>query len=489
MRRRGTALLRKVLDAVRERVPNRLNVNPFDFLRVGGDSSRDLDAVRRELRKTTMASSIRGNLPDVIPPSVQIHVLSFEGPDSYSRAGGIATRITGLCDALASMGYETHLWFVGDPALPGHERMGLLHLHRWCQWISRFHPSGVYDGEDGKTQDYASSLPPFIVDHYLGPHLRRGGQAIVLAEEWHTVWAVQHLHWLLERASLRPRVCMLWNANNTFGFDRIDWQALSSASVITTVSRYMKHKMQPLGVDPLVLPNGLAPDVFAPIDSDAAARFREKLLGRVALAKVARFDPDKRWHQAIDIVHEMKREGKKPLLIARGGLEPHGAEVLERASGMGLKIIDRSAPRPGPDGLVEALDNVNGADIVNLKTHVDSDARRLLFSESNAVLANSAHEPFGLVGLEAMAAQGVAVTGFSGEDYAVPGRNAVVLQTADPREFVGLYNQLLESPEREAELRLAARRTAKEYAWPEVVKRNVLPRLDLLRGSVRSTAK
>ena len=33
---------------------------------------------------------------------MQFHVLSFEGPDSYSRAGGIATRVEGLTQALAA---------------------------------------------------------------------------------------------------------------------------------------------------------------------------------------------------------------------------------------------------------------------------------------------------------------------------------------------------------------------------------------------------
>jgi hypothetical protein len=68
---------------------------------------------------------------------MQFHLLSFEGPDGYSGAGGIASRIEGLAQALAGLGFKTPLWFVGDPALAGHESHGLLHLHRWCQWISR----------------------------------------------------------------------------------------------------------------------------------------------------------------------------------------------------------------------------------------------------------------------------------------------------------------------------------------------------------------
>ena len=49
----------------------------------------------------------------------QFHLLSFEGPDLYARAGGVATRVVGLAEELASRGFDTHLWFVGDPSEPG----------------------------------------------------------------------------------------------------------------------------------------------------------------------------------------------------------------------------------------------------------------------------------------------------------------------------------------------------------------------------------
>ena len=42
-------------------------------------------------------------------------------------------------------------------------------------------------------------------------------------------------------------------------------------------------------------------------------------------------------------------------------------------------------------------------DLISLTSHIDPDTRRVLFKASNVVLANSAREPFGLVGLEAMA--------------------------------------------------------------------------------------
>lgn len=412
-------------------------------------------------------------------PGLQFHILAFEGPDAYSRAGGIASRISGLAEALAEAGHETHLWFVGDPDLPGHEECNGVHLHRWCQWISRYHPNGVYEGEEGKHDDLARSLPPYLLRSLI-PNLNAGGRAVVLAEEWHTVHAVLHLDWLMRCVGLRECVAILWNANNVFGFERIDWGRLQAAATITTVSRYMKHWMAPLGVDALVIPNGLDRDAFAAPDFLAARALRELYPDRLLLTKVARFDPDKRWLATMDIVAELKRRGVRPLLIARGGMEAHGAEVRARSAELGLSVEERRVARPGPQGLVEALAGAHLADVIELKSPIDPPGRRTLFREVDVVLANSGHEPFGLVGLEAMAAGGMACTGCSGEDYAQPGRNALVLQTADPGEFIGLYGWLQRHPDKERAMRQAGRDTAKDYAWPLVVERHLLPRIELL---------
>jgi len=263
---------------------------------------------------------------------MQFHVLSFEGPDSYASVGGLATRVEGLTETLASLGSETHLWFVGDPELPGHDTNGELTLHRWAQWVSQFHPRGVYDGEIGKASEYARTLPPFLVRKHLKPSLLKGERAVIMAEEWQTADAGLHLDYLLRDAGLRDRVSILWNANNVFGFDAIDWPKLSKAAFITTVSRYMKHEMRFEGINPLVIPNGLSADAFDPPDRPAVAELRRRFRDRTLLAKMARWDPDKRWLEAIDTVAEMKRIGWRPLLIARGGDEPYGREVLEKGA-------------------------------------------------------------------------------------------------------------------------------------------------------------
>ena len=76
-----------------------------------------------------------------------------------------------------------------------------------------------------------------------------------------------------------------------------------------------------------------------------------------------------------------------------------------------------------------------------------------------------------------------ASTGSTGEDYVVPGQNALVLETADPWEFVTLFRELHANPARERALRRAGRATAEHYSWPYIVQRLLLPRLHLWRNT------
>ena len=97
------------------------------------------------------------------PANTEFVVLSFEGPDEYSLSGGLGTRVRGLTYNLARLNFETHLFFIGDPYLPGIEKKlnGKLKMYRWSQWISRHHPNGVYEGEDGKVRDFENSIPSY----------------------------------------------------------------------------------------------------------------------------------------------------------------------------------------------------------------------------------------------------------------------------------------------------------------------------------------
>jgi hypothetical protein len=102
---------------------------------------------------------------------------------------------------------------------------------------------------------------------------------------------------------------------------------------------------------------------------------------------------------------------------------------------------------------------------------------RVIYRAADGVLANSGHEPFGIVGLEAMAAGGIAFTGSTGEDYAIPFVNAFVLETANPMEIVGYAMYLREYPNEGIRIREAGRRTARYFTWEAAVQ-NLIGKLE-----------
>jgi glycosyltransferase involved in cell wall biosynthesis len=237
-------------------------------------------------------------------------LLSFEGPDRYASVGGLGSRETSFARALGDAGVETTLIFVGDPTLPAVEAYAPgVTLRRWCQWISAFHPRDVYDGEANKVRDYTASVPQFVVDDIVVPAIGSGTRVLVIAEEWQTVGATIALDALLRERGLRDRVTMLWNANNTYGFERIDWIALQAAASVVTISKYMKFELSRIGVPALVVPNGIHDRLLDGPPRELVTLMRSSMRGKPALVKVGRFDPDKNWLQAIDAVVELRAAG------------------------------------------------------------------------------------------------------------------------------------------------------------------------------------
>ncbi|MBI4491721.1 MAG: glycosyltransferase [Chloroflexi bacterium] len=427
------------------------------------------------------------------PANTTFILLSFEGPDRYSMAGGLGMRIAELSRTLAEDGYRTHLLFVGDPHARGlEERCGeRLVLHRWCQWISKYYPGGVYQGEEEKLYDFNESLPWFVVERLARPAIEAGHVVVVMGEEWHTAEAMCRISDTLWGAGLRDRAVLLWNANNTMGFDRVNWGRLGFVSTITTVSRYMKHIMWDYGINPLVIPNGIPRRLLRPVDHRAANWLRRSVQKPVVLSKVGRWDPDKRWLMAVETVARLKERGQETVLVARGGVEPHEGEVLHHARSLGLVVKDVSVPEQSVAGYVRAFSEAGPADVLNVKSFIPLEFLRLLYSASDVVLANSGREPFGLVALETMASGGVAFTGATGEDYVAHLENAIVLETEDPEEASWHVRSLKEHPAMRARIGRAARRTARGFVWERVVD-NLVGKIEFLaagQGAIKPTPR
>jgi len=212
------------------------------------------------------------------PENAVFIIVSFEGPDPYSQAGGLGVRVSGLANALADGGYETHLFFIGDPELAGEERRGSrLVLHRWAQWLSAGCPRGVYDGEFGKVDDVNRALPPYVIQRVVGPALLAQKIPIFLFEEWQTAECACRVSDALCHAGLRDRALLAWNANHCYGFERIAWPRLSSSTMITTVSRHMRSIVRSCGADARVIANGIPSTALDPAPRQETAAIRAAL--------------------------------------------------------------------------------------------------------------------------------------------------------------------------------------------------------------------
>ena len=403
------------------------------------------------------------------PENLEVVMVSFEGPDQYSLAGGLGVRARELTRAFAAAGFATTLVFVGDPGREAEETCAGVRLIRWCQEVSAGCPSGVYEGERAKMEALVRTLPDALIERVIAPAVGRNRVVAVLCEEWHTAAFCCRLSDRLHAMGLRRHAVLLWNANNRFGWDEIDWRALGYVASTTTVSRYMKQLMLGCGVNPVVIPNGIPESALEPPDAAAAAAIRSAA-GTPCLAfKIGRFTSDKGWTQAIDAIAELRAEGLPARVLMRGGIEPYGAEVLGRARHHGLSVCDWFEPVDDAGGVVRALSESRGAAVVNLCRFLPEAVIPEIDLAATAVLANSGHEPFGLVGLEAMAAGGVAVVGGTGEEYARPYGNAIVIETDDGAEVAAALRGLVDSPSLARRLRREARHDAREFTWPAVI--------------------
>ena len=394
-------------------------------------------------------------------------LVAFEGPDRYSFVGGLATRMNDLAAALVARGHSVRHIFVGDPGEP-HVQVsdsGLV-LERWGQWISAHHPKDVYDGEEGKFNDLSRTLPPHLAD-LAAEAERRGERTVMLFEDWQTAQACVGAATLCRARGIHAP--MFWNANNTYGFGRVDFPILRRVASITTISRYMRMEMQKIEVEAAILPNGIAERWLRPLPPSDPSTQRKAFGQRPTFVKVARFDRDKRWLWAIDAIAAMRDAGMWPRLIMRGSRSDYADVVGARIRTRGLNV-DRLVlpPTATPRDLAAAISKTTG-EVVFLDFFIAERTLRALYAAADGVLANSEKEPFGLVGLEVMACGGIAYVGRTGEDYAVPFGNSIVMQSDDPRELIAADSNLRRRPELAAQIRAEGRATAKRFAWPRIL--------------------
>lgn len=403
----------------------------------------------------------------ITPKNTVFALLSFEGPDRYSTVGGLGIRMTELSRILAEYKYETHFFYIGDPyAQYGIEVVyGCLSLHRWCQWVSADFPGGLYDGEDRKITEWNRSVPDYVVEKIVVPAASDGKLTVIMAEDWHTAESVVLLDKKLREKNLRDYVIILWNVNNEYGFANIDLKAVAAASVVTTVSKFMANRMSKLyGIPAIAIPNGIPKRIINPEPQSKIELLRNCFDG-IILEKTARYDRDKAWISAIETVDLLKKRGLKPHLLMRGGAQSHRTDVICSIIEHDLKFVSIKLNNPTFDSILESFCHHSNFDIIEMDFFIPEDFLMYLYSASDAVLANSIYEPFGIVGLEVMAKAGVSILGNTGEDYALNGKNCIRVVSNLPEEVADSVYKVTFDHELRENIKRYGLRTAAAFTW------------------------
>lgn len=401
------------------------------------------------------------------PKNTIFVMLSFEGPDKYSLVGGLGIRMTELSSVLAENGYETHLFFVGDPYAEHDTYLagGKLCLHRWCQWLSSECPGGVYDGEEKKIDDWNRSVPEYVANEIVKPSAQKGLLTVILAEDWHTGESMILLDKTLRQKNLRDHSVMFWNVNNEYGLWRLRLKEIEKRCTVTTVSKFMvKRLIELYEIQSIPIPNGIPRRIIGEVDAG-----KKKLLQRcfdgAILQKTARYETDKAWLPAISAVAILKNKGIRPHLLMRGGAQQHRSDIICKIIELGLKYVTISLKYPSFDNIIEAFQQYSHFDIIEMDFFIPEDFLMYLYGSADIVLANSTYEPFGIVGLEVMAKGGLPVVGNTGEDYAIHNRNALRVKSSSSVELAGIISDVLINPTLTEKIKISGLKTANVFTW------------------------
>src|SRR2546428_10734769 len=106
--------------------------------------------------------------------------------------------------------------------------------------------------------------------------------------------------------------------------------------------------------------------------------------------------------------------------------------MIRSARSIGVSVVGWYESVEDAGGVVRAQAETSGAAVIHLRRFLPDQVIAELNCAATAVLANSRHEPFGLVGLEAMAAGGGALVGATGGGDARPDGHAIAVGTEEP---------------------------------------------------------
>lgn len=233
-------------------------------------------------------------------------------------------------------------------------------------------------------------------------------------------------------------------------------KVLQDAAAILCVGKGEHQKMQQQfpGHRVVYLPNGVEADRFATGDGAAFRAVHDISPDAAVILCVGRIDPQKNQLLAVRAMGELVAGGSDACLVLVGATTNQAYHAQ----------------------LTAEIDRLGLAERVRLTGQLDCDSGELAdaYHAADVFLLPSAHEPFGIVILEAWAAGlPVAASRVGGVPFfVVNGEDGLLFESDDVTGCVSAVRSLLKSPARAREIALAGQVKAREeYSWQRITDR------------------
>lgn len=373
---------------------------------------------------------------------MRVLVISWEFPPRI--VGGLGRHVDRLTEGLIAEGHEVHVLTRDAPGCPTQDVQGHIHVHRVAEYPPRV-----------PTDD----LIPWVLQFNLGlmqtgVRLLHSKQFDVLhAHDWLVAYAAASLHDLFSVPLVatihateygRHQGWLPEDMNRLI--HQVEWWLTYVARRVITCSRYMRDEVQrifelpPSKLD--VVPNGVA------------LRFGATPLG-------------------------LARDQDRPIVLYAGRLEyEKGVQTIIDAAPAVL------AAHPATRFVIAGSGTYEGA-LRNLVTErclddrfefvgfMDSTRMPALYRQASVVIAPSIYEPFGIVALEAMAANVPVIVGDTGglRELVCHEHNGLRVEPANSGALAAEVNRVLTDPAFAARLAAGGRRTSALQGWRAIASR------------------
>jgi glycogen(starch) synthase len=390
-------------------------------------------------------------------------MLSWEYPPG--AAGGMAAHVDGLSRAMASAGHDLVLLTRVNPACAVDEVVNGVRVVRAdvdMPWLRA----------DAEVARAASANHAFVARAAI---LEEWSPDVVHAHDWHVGWAAD----VLATTYGVPLVTTLHGTERgrhgghlpvgePTDINAVEWWlAFRSSRVITSTRLMVREITGGFELDPDVvrrIPNGIDPSwwrVGARDEHAGAIDYRVDDRGRGGDAASAE---------------------DRPVVFTWGRVQyEKGFQVLARAMaalrarvpGIVCVIAGRGSYLPE---LQSQIDLEGVSDIVQLPGYLTDDELRSAIHRANCVVIPSLYEPFGLVALEALAANAaliVADTGGLAELVGGTG-SALMFEPGNAEELADRIEQVLIEPETARAMRVRANELLDAtYSWDAIASRTI----------------